>query len=152
MRWSAMRGLILWLLLAALWPAQAEELFIARSVQNFPEAMLTLQGAIKEHGYTLSRVQRVDIGLTQSGYQTDKYRIVFFGKPEEVRQLSARHPVLIPYLPLKMTIFAEANETLIVTANPEMFSNLVEDAETQRIFTRWRHDIQSIFDDLRTAD
>ena len=43
--------------------------------------MAVLQHAIGTQGYTLSRVQRVDIGLTESGFKTDKYRVVFFGKP-----------------------------------------------------------------------
>ncbi len=35
---------------------------------SFPEAMNALQSAIAEEGYKVSRVQRVDIGLTGSGY------------------------------------------------------------------------------------
>ena len=63
----------------------AEDIVMARSTLPFPEAMLALQESIRAHGYTLSRVQRVDIGLTGMGYKTDKYRIVFAGKPDEIR-------------------------------------------------------------------
>ena len=42
--------------------AQAEDIIMTRSVLPFPEAMLALQQSIGEHGYTLSRVQRIDIG------------------------------------------------------------------------------------------
>jgi len=52
--------------------ANAEDIVMARSTLAFPEAMLALQESIREHGYTLSRVQRVDIGLTGMGYKTDK--------------------------------------------------------------------------------
>ncbi len=55
----------------------ASDLLMVRSQQGFPEAMLTLQTSIREHGYAISRVQRIDIGLTGMGYKTDKYRIVF---------------------------------------------------------------------------
>ncbi|HEY9149909.1 MAG TPA: DUF302 domain-containing protein, partial [Gammaproteobacteria bacterium] len=65
------RMLLAWVLLAWLLPVQAEGLLMVRSAQSFPEAMLTLQGAIELQGYTLSRVQRVDIGLTASGFTTD---------------------------------------------------------------------------------
>ena len=58
----------------------ATDLIMARSHEKFPEAMLTLQESIAAHGYTVSRVQRIDIGLTGMGYKTDKYRIVFAGK------------------------------------------------------------------------
>ncbi|TNF36181.1 MAG: DUF302 domain-containing protein, partial [Gammaproteobacteria bacterium] len=114
--------LCFWLL-----PAQAvvtEQLIMIRSQQPFPETMASLQLAITNQGYTISRVQRVDIGLTSSGYKTDKYRVVFFGKPEEIRTLRTQHPELIPYLPLKIAIFAEGEETILVASNPIAFAQL----------------------------
>ena len=54
--------------------------------------MLALQESIRDHGYIVSRVQRVDIGLTGMGYKTDKYRIVFAGKAEEIRTSQKRRP------------------------------------------------------------
>ena len=42
----------------------AEELFMVRSQLAFPEAMTVLQQTIRENGYQVSRVQRIDIGLT----------------------------------------------------------------------------------------
>ena len=100
-------ALLLVISLSAPLQAGNDRLLMMRSSQSFPETMLALQRTLGEYGYTISRVQRVDIGLTSSGFETDKYRIVFFGKPEEVRQLSEKHPQLIPYLPLKITLFAE---------------------------------------------
>lgn len=133
-------------------PAAAEQLLMARSTQSFPEAMLTLQTSIGAHGYTVSRVQRVDIGLTSSGFKTDKYRVVFFGKPEEIRRLSAKHPELIPYLPLKATIFAERDQAVVVTANPAEFSDFVHDAQVRKVLLRWREDLHGILDDVRNGE
>ncbi len=132
-------------------PLQAgnDQLLMMRSAQSFPETMLALQRTIGEYGYTVSRVQRVDIGLTSSGFATDKYRIVFFGKPEEVRHLSARYPQLIPYLPLKITLFAEQEETLLTTFDPTLLTDLAADEEFRSQAMRWRSDIISIFDELR---
>lgn len=81
-----------------------------------------LQHTIREHDYPVSEVQRIDIGLPESGHDTDKYRVVFFGKPDEVRVLSTKYPDLIPYLPIKVAIFGEGEETLLVTASSERFS------------------------------
>jgi uncharacterized protein (DUF302 family) len=133
-------------------PAAAEQLLMARSTQAFPEAMLTLQNAIGTHGYTVSRVQRVDIGLTSSGFKTDKYRVVFFGKPAEIRNLSASHPELIPYLPLKATIFAERDQAVVVTANPAEFSDFVHDPKVHKVLLRWRRDLHAILDEVRNAE
>ncbi len=129
--------------------AVEESLLMMRSTQSFPETMLALQKRLGEYGYTISRVQRVDIGLTSSGFQTDKYRIVFFGKPQEIRTFSHRFPQLIPYLPLKMTLFAEQEETLLVALDPTMLRDVVSDEEFDYTLQRWKNDILSIMDELR---
>lgn len=132
--------------------SMADELLMARSTMSFSETMLMLQDTIRGHGYKLSRVQRVDIGLTQTGYDTDKYRVVFFGRPDEIRTLSEKYPELIPYLPIKVAIFAEGEETLVVTANPKRFSEFYPAPELTQVFGRWEKDLQSMFDDLRAAE
>ena len=90
--------IFLCLLLSVTRLAQAEEIVITRSMLAFPEAMLALQESIRAHGYTVSRVQRIDIGLTGMGYKTDKYRIVFAGKIDEIRELTEKAPQLTAYL------------------------------------------------------
>lgn len=144
--------LLLALLLFLSGPVLAGNLMMVRSPQTFPEAMLTLQSSLSDHGYTVSRVQRVDIGLTGMGYQTDKYRIVFFGKPDEIRQLKARYPELIPYLPPKISIFAEGEETLLVTVSPIIFRDMVPPSELSILFDRWTGDLQSVFEDVTQAE
>ena len=142
-----------WILALALLttPALAEDLLMVRSSQSFPETMLRLQQAIADHGYTLSRVQRVDVGLTKMGYQTDKYRVVFLGKPEEIRRLKVSHPKLIPYLPLKISIFAENEQTLLSTVNPEFLARFYPDPKLQPVFHRWAEDLHRILEAVRTA-
>lgn len=150
MRWRAWMASIGLLLAAA--SVQAEQLIMVRSTQSFPEAMSVLQSAITAHGYKVSRVQRVDVGLTGNGFKTDKYRIVFFGKPEEVRNLTRRYPQLIPYLPWPITIFAEGEETLVVTANPADLRALDTTPELHAVLQRWHNDIRSILEDVRNAE
>jgi uncharacterized protein (DUF302 family) len=132
-------------------PVSAEYLLMARSKQGFPETMLALQTVIKEHGYTISRVQRVDIGLTSSGFETDKYRIVFFGKPDEQRHLVRDYPQMIPYLPLKVTLFAEESETVLVSTDYTRLNELATTEELANLFMRWRNDVLSIMQELREA-
>jgi len=148
-----MRRLIVGLLMLAtsitITASESDGLILHRSTQNFPEAMLALQTSIGEHGYTVSRVQRVDIGLTKSGYETDKYRVVFFGKTSEIRAVKQSQPQLIPYLPLKIVIFSENNETLLVASNMTQFSALTENTNTRDLLQRWNNDIQSIFSEIK---
>ncbi len=128
--------------------AQADNMIMARTSQTFPEAMAELQGLIKEKGYVVSRVQRVDIGLTRSGYKTDKYRVVFYGKPHENRILSQRYPELTAYLPLKIAIFAEDQDTILVTANPQHLRKTSDEGLAQ-IVAQWEKDLIDIFHQMR---
>ena len=147
-------GLIACLLLAWLWTpiAAAQGLLMVRSTQPFPEAMSTLQQTLRDHGYTVARVQRVDVGLEARGYQTDKYRVVFFGKLAEIRWIAEQYPEFVPYLPLKISIFAEAEQTVLVTANPASFKALYPESELVIQFERWERDLRSILEDVRLAE
>lgn len=145
---SFWHALILGLLLLPGLPAIAEDLLMARVPMTFPEAMLKLQSTLKKYNHTLSRVQRVDIGLTAKGYKTDKYRIVFYGQADEIRRLADEHPQLIPYLPHKIAIFAEDEETMLVAVNPEMLFQ-ADDPDLQATMKKWHEDLQLIFKDMR---
>jgi len=120
------------------------EMIMIRSSEAFPEAMALLQESISQHGYTLSRVQRVDVGLSAKGYKTDKYRVVFFGKGKQIQSLSARYPQLVPYLPLKIAIYAEGENTILVTSNPSVFNDMFQLPELRPVFNQWHKDISSI--------
>lgn len=145
---SFWHAVILGLLLLPGLPAIAEDLLMARVPMTFPEAMLKLQNTLKKYNHTLSRVQRVDIGLTSKGYKTDKYRIVFYGQADVIRQLADEYPQVIPYLPHKIAIFAEEEETMLVAVNPEMLF-VTEDPKLQAIMKKWHEDLQVIFKDMR---
>jgi uncharacterized protein (DUF302 family) len=132
-------------------PASAEEIIMTRSVLAFPEAMLALQESIGAHGYTISRVQRIDVGLTGMGYKTDKYRVVFAGKLEEIRELTDKAPALTAYLPPKISIFAEGGQTVLVTINPQLYADIAGDAIDPIIFSHWESDLRSIFRDVNDA-
>ena len=145
---SLRKSVLLLLLWLPAMPALAEDLLMARIPMTFPEAMLKLQNVLKRHDQILSRVQRVDIGLTSKGYKTDKYRVVFFGRLDEIREVAEKYPMLIPYVPHKIAIFAEEDETLIVAANPEhLFPE--KDPALQHFVRQWKKDLEAIFHDMR---
>jgi uncharacterized protein (DUF302 family) len=145
-------GILLSLLASPARAVVTEELIMVRSEQGFPETMSTLQAAIKQQGYTTSRVQRVDIGLTASGYKTDKYRVVFFGKADEMHRLIETHPEFIPYLPLKIAIFAEGPETILITSNPLAFIDLYPSDDMEKIFRQWKKDVVQILKSVQFPD
>jgi len=138
-----MKFLLLVMLLASPTLA-AQDLFMVRSQLSFPEAMLVLQQSIGESGFKVSRVQRVDIGLTKSGYKTDKYRVVFFG--------SDQYPELIAYLPLKISIFAENDETLLLASSFEHLRPYYSSPDLQLQFDLWESAIREILERVRVAE
>jgi len=139
----------LFLILGLQLPAFANDLIMARSTEDFPETMSLLQELIKKQGYVPSRVQRVDIGLTKSGYKTDKYRVVFFGKTDEIKLISKKLPEIIPYLPLKISIFAESGQTILVTLDPMSFDTMYPNSSFTPVFKRWKQDVLEIFKQIR---
>ncbi len=146
-RWLA--GVMLCIGMGA--PAQADELLFTRIARPFPEAIASLQEAIRNNGYTVSRVQRVDVGLTASGFQTAEYRIVFFGKADEVRRLSTAYPELIPYLPLNIVMFAEGDDTLLLTTSPLKLAEFFDKPELRAQFARWEKDVRVIINGAAQA-
>ena len=65
-------------------PVAADGLLMARTDKSFPEAMTVLQSAISSRGYTITRLQQVNENLERRDYKSDMYRVVYFGKYEEV--------------------------------------------------------------------
>lgn len=122
----------------------AENIMMVRTTLEFPEAMTALQNAIVNQGYQLARVQHVDRGLRRAKYKTDKYRVVFFGKYKELKKITKIAPDLSPYLPLKISIFAENDQTLLVTLSPEMLKQFYPNRALHGYFNRWQKDIEAI--------
>lgn len=138
---------VLWLVLMLLAPAApADELLMVRSERAFADAINDLQLAIQDHGYRVARIQRVDVGLASGGYTTAEYRLVFFGKPEEMREIEERYPELLPYLPLKIVIFAEGNSTLALAYNPAILRTFFRIDPLAPRLQGWERDIRSILD------
>ncbi|MGV6827286.1 MAG: DUF302 domain-containing protein [bacterium] len=123
-----------------------------RTSVGFEAAMVVLQESVEAHGYTVAHIQKCDGGMAEFDYKTDFYRVVFFGKLDEVRSISEKHPEMIPFLPLKIALFAEGNETVVVSIDPVAFSDFFPDDELQIQFQRWSSDIRSILGDIRDSD
>ena len=139
------------LLLGSAVPVRADGLLMVRSLQMFPEAMTSLQSAISARGYKITRLQEVNENLARREFKSDMYRVVFFGKYEEIKTLTAQHPELIPFLPLNITIFAEGNQAILVSAHPRELERLFPDPLLKSILERWEKDVSEIMDEVREA-
>ena len=149
-----MKKLLQWLGIASLTlflnsPAMAEELLMARTDNQFPEAMTLLQSAISSRGYKITRLQEVNENLERRHFKSDMYRVVYFGKYEEVKRVAASHPDLIPFLPLNITIFAEGDQAILVGSHPQTLKEFFPDPDLKPLFDRWEKDVVAIMDELR---
>lgn len=133
------------LLLALLPAAHANKLIMVRIDNNFKNAMDFVQAAVQEQGYRITRVQRVDKGLNSTGHKTDFYRVVFFGKPEEVTRLAKQYPGLAPFLPLKIVVFAEEKDTLVL-AHDYTLLKAEFPSELHPTIERWGADMREILE------
>jgi len=129
--------------------ASEDNLLMIRTVESFEITMEKIQRLIEEYGYSVAHVQRCDGGLNDFDYETDYYRVVFFGKYEEVKALSNDYPELIPFLPLKFLVFAENDETVIVSLDPETLADYFDNPEIKHQLQRWHNDIDEMFSEMR---
>ncbi|MHB8535352.1 MAG: DUF302 domain-containing protein [Sulfuricaulis sp.] len=131
--------------------AHADELLMVRAERPFTDAINNLEIAIQDHGYQIAHIQRVDVGLASGGFKTAEYRLVFFGKPEEMREIEKRYPQLLPYLPLKIVIFAEGDSTLALAYNPAILQTFFKADALQPRLRHWEKDIREILDQFARA-
>jgi uncharacterized protein (DUF302 family) len=125
-----------------------DNLLMVRTERPFEVAMEKIKGLIEEYGYTVAHTQRCDGGLNDFGYETDYYRVIFFGKYEEVHALGGQYPEIIPFLPLKFLVFAENDETVIVSLNPHILADYFENSDLKNQLKRWRNDINEMFSEM----
>ena len=130
---------------------QAETILMSRSHEKYDVVLDVARQSLEEHGYTVSHIQRCDGGLKDFGYTTEPYRLLFFGKPEEVRTLTDKYPQLIPFLPLKLAVFKEGDDVLAAIFNPEELAKLFKDDELKVQFMRWKSDLVSILNDIKKS-
>jgi len=139
------------LLFAGLPFAHADSMIMGRIAMKAEIVLEYVKSSIEEHGYTIAHLQLCDGGMTDFGYKTDFYRVVFFGKIEEVRMITADYPELVSYLPLKIAVIAEKDETLLTVLNPGALTPFFDDERIQIQLGRWQSDLVSIFDDVRRS-
>jgi uncharacterized protein (DUF302 family) len=83
------------------------------------------------------------------GYTTDNYNIVFFGRLEEVRELSKTHPELIPLFPFKLAVYAEGKDTLFSVLNPAELAPLLDaDKALAEQLSAWEQDFRAVLNEM----
>ena len=128
--------------------AWAENMLTLRIDDSYYNVMITVKEKLNEYGYQVANIQKCDGGMESMGYQSDEYKVVFFGKLKEVRNLSQKYPQITPYVPLKIAVIKENDSIVIVALNPSALSTYFKQDELKTQFKRWENDLRSIFKEI----
>lgn len=131
--------------------ANADYMLMGRIPMRAEVVLEYVKNSVEEHGYAVAHLQLCDGGMKDFGYKSDFYRVVFFGKVDEVRMVTERYPELVSYLPLKIAVIAEKDETLLAALDPDALVAYFADPEIQIQLGRWHSDLVSILQDVRRA-
>ena len=121
-----------------------ERIESAHTQGGYPETMLALQNHIRAHGYTVLRVQRVDVGMKRAGYEIEEYRVVFFAKPDEVNRVLKAYPELVPFLPLSITIYRDDEQTKLAGMPFALPKSQASTEELRDMVAQWERDTAAI--------
>ncbi len=130
--------------------ASADDLLIERVNAKFSYTWLALDKTIKAHNYKSAYLQRCDFALNERHYKSDKYRILFFGKYDEMKTMSKKYPELTPFFPLKVTVMEEGTHTLVIATPPIILLPLVKTDEDRMTVFRWQEDMKSILSQVKS--
>ncbi len=143
-------SLLAWLLLSAEGTQAGDKWLTVRVAQAFDPTLEQVQEVLGKHDFTVAHIQKCDGGLHHMGYETDNYKIVFFGRLEEVRELSKAYPELIPLFPFKLAVYAEGNDTILSVLNPaELAPVLHADKDLQIRLIAWEKDFRTVLSEMR---
>ncbi len=122
------------------------KVLLTRIQHRFDTTLEIMKTVLQKNGFRVAHVQRCDGGLKEMGYETDKYRVIFFGRFREVREVSQKHAELIPFIPFKLLVYAEGDETVVSTLNPESLKGKVSDPGIAAKLKAWKKEFIEILE------
>lgn len=127
-----------------------DQLLIERVNAKFSYSWLALDKTIKAHNYKAAYLQRCDFAMNERHYKSDKYRILFFGKYDEMKLMSKKYPEMTPFFPLKITVMEEGTHSLLIATPPITLLPLVKTNKDRMTIFRWNEDMQSILSQVKS--
>ncbi|MBL7002496.1 MAG: DUF302 domain-containing protein [Gammaproteobacteria bacterium] len=128
----------------------ADNLITLRINHSFDEAMIAVKSTLNDYGYKIAHIQKCDGGLTDMGYKTKNYKLIFFGKLDEIRTLSKTYPAIIPFVPLKLAVIQEEGSVILVALNPMSLSDFFSEKKLHTQFKLWEKDLKALFKEMKT--
>jgi len=123
-----------------------DKILLAHTSHNFDTTLARVKQQLVAKDFQIAHVQRCDNGLKKMGYDVNKYQVVFFGRIDEVRELTTKHAELAPFLPFKILIYIEGDKTAISVMNPEMLKPMVTDEVLVAKLEQWKQEFVAVLE------
>ena len=142
-----------------------------RLASSFPKSLDTIYGAAEVFSKAVKAMSggKFEISVHAAGELMPAFGVVdgvqqgsvecahtapyyFFGKDETFAlgcAIPFVQPELIPFLPLNITIFAEGEQSILVSSHPSTLRQFFPDPALGPVFDRWENDLGAIMDELR---
>jgi uncharacterized protein (DUF302 family) len=140
---------VLTLLLFSSFSLAIDSFNVVRVNTNFNNTWQALNDKVDEYNYKTAYLQRCDFALNERDYKSDKYRILFFGEYKKMEYLSRKYSAIVPYLPLKVVVMAEGDNTIIINNPLQILLPTLEDKDKE-IINKWQQDLDKIFAEIKT--
>ncbi len=112
---------------------------------DYRVALDELSLAILDHGYTVVKIQPVDKGLRNKGYELyEDYKLVFFSSKEIERQALALGPELATLLPLKIILYQDKHTVVAAAPVLDGWRKAFGAANAQDLIRRIDQDVRGI--------
>ena len=122
------------------------KILLAHTSHDFDSTLTTVKKQLTAKGFQIAHVQYCDNGLKKMGYQVNKYQVIFFGRIDEIREITTKHAELAPFLPFKVLVYIENDKTVISIMNPEMLKPMIKDKALATKLKQWKNEFVAILE------
>ncbi|MCQ6557760.1 DUF302 domain-containing protein [Paenibacillus mendelii] len=107
------------------------EHYTVETVQSVDEAILALEGNLKEEGFGILWQMDIPSKLQEKGVDTytNPYRILEVCNPREAARVLNHNELAGYFLPCKITVYKSAGITKLGLIKPTAFMSMLDDAE-----------------------
>lgn len=150
-RWSLLITLSCWLAATQVFAQTDHQPLLVRTSYSFDQAIDTAEQHLINKGYTVVFTQKCDNALGHYQYATDSYRVLMFSKLDFSRQWLPKYPEIAAFLPLRLAVFAEGDDTMLASYHPMDIAKGLNTPELNPFFEQWAQDIEAIMQTMNQA-
>lgn len=131
--------------------ADEGQILLAHTSHDFDTTLSRVKETLVKNNFQVAYVQRCDGGLKKMGYEVNNYQVVFFGRLNDVRDITTKHAELAPFLPFKLLLYRENDKTVMSIMNPESLVPMVTDPTVVARLEQWKDEFVTVLEQVSEA-